>query len=163
MLYPRQKACGAPISPFHPLLHPLLLHPLLLPGASFLTDLRLPAGISCISSPTQHPNLVSLPPSPSQCAQVFPQARLCSQLWGRDAGEMVLPGVWGGGLSTNSDRQEKASVGKEVSRQRCDTDEEPAAWMPDPCQGHLQRETGTKVKQTTGDPSHTTATRSRGV
>lgn len=28
---------------------------------------------------------------------------------------------------------------------------QPAAWVPGPCQGHLQRETGTEVKQTTGD------------
>lgn len=50
----------------------------------------------------------------------------------------------------NSDRQ-KTSVGKEMPPQRCDTDKETAAWMPGPCQGHLQRETGTKVKQPTGD------------
>lgn len=63
----------------------------------------------------------------------------------------------------NSDRQKKASVGKEVSPQRCDTDEEPAAWMPGPCQVRLQREIGTKVRQTTGDLLHTMTARSRGV
>lgn len=73
-------------SPFQPLLHPLLL-----PGASFLTGLRLPAGISCISSPIQPPNLVSLSPSPPN----VPRSSHRPELWGRDTGETVLSDVWG--------------------------------------------------------------------
>lgn len=124
--------------PFQPLLHPLLL-----PGASFLTALRLPARPSCISSPTQHPKLVSLSPSPlnvPRSAHKLGSVPRSGVRW------CVLVCVWKS-LSMNSDRQ-KASVGGVPPQD----DKEPDVWVPGPCQGHLQRETGTEVKRTTGDP-----------